>query len=345
MYKKFCIQILFFTIVILLVIGIITWIVDPFFQYHKPFIDIEFTNEIYQNAGIVKNFDYNTIITGSSMTENFKISWFENANKAEKLIKVPYSGGYSKNYDKIFEIAFETHNIKKVYLGLDNFYVFRTEPTETRTDLPEYLYDKNIFNDVQYLLNKDVLIENTMPNIKNYFQGKNVNEDLAYNWNEDFTFGKEEMLSNYNRPLKTQELPDNYYMINYKENLKNITKYIEEYPNTEFIIFFPPYSIIDWDTKQGNLEARIVVTKEVMKDLLEYKNVQLYYFQNIEEIITNLDNYKDYSHYNEEINYYMFESMCKTGKHKITKENYLSEIEKMYNIVLHYDFEAIFNSK
>lgn len=85
MYKKFCIQILFFTIVILLVIGIITWIVDPFFQY---------------------------------------------------------SGGYSKNYDKIFEIAFETHNIKKVYLGLDNFYVFRTEPTKTRTDLPEYLYDK-----------------------------------------------------------------------------------------------------------------------------------------------------------------------------------------------------------
>lgn len=345
MYKKFCIQILFFTIIILMLIAVTTWIVDPFFQYHKPFIDIEFINEIYQNAGIAKNFDYNTIITGSSMTENFKISWFENENQNEKVIKVPYSGGYSENYDKLFKIAFETHEIKKVYFGLDNFYVFIPEADETRTDFPEYLYDKNILNDIQYLLNKDVLLENTIPNIKNYFQHKTIDEDLAYNWNANFIFGKEEMLNEYIRPLKPQKLPNDYYMTNYEGNLNNITKYIEQYPNTEFTIFFPPYSIIDWDIQQGNLEARITVIKRAIEDLLKYENVQLFYFQNVEEIITNLDNYKDYSHYNEDINYYMFECMCKTGKHKINKENYLDEIKKMYNIVINYDYEAIFNNE
>lgn len=344
MYKKFCIQILSICIIILILIGTINLIVDPFFQYHKPLIDIQFTNEVYQNAGIAKNFDYNTIITGSSMTENFRISWFEQQNPDEKLIKVPYSGGYSKNYDKLFQIAFSTHDVKRVYLGLDNFYIFRTDPNATRSEVPEYLYDNNIFNDIQYLLNKDVLLEKTLPCIKNWLEGESVEEDLAYNWNQNFVFGEEEMLRNYTRPVKKQALPEDYYMLNYDENLKNLTKYIEKYPDTEFVIFFPPYSIIDWDIQQGNLEARIAVTKRIMEDLLKYENVQLFYFQNVEEIITNLDNYKDYSHYNENINYYMFECMCKTEKHKINKENYLDEIKKMYNIVINYDYEAIFNN-
>lgn len=48
------------------------------------------------------------------------------------------------------------------------------------------------------------------------------------------------------------------------------------------------------------------------------------------ETITNLD-------------YYMYAYMCKTGEHKITKENYLSEVEKMYNIVVKYDYKKLFS--
>lgn len=133
-------------------------------------------------------------------------------------------------------------------------------------------------------------------------------------------------------------------MTNYNENMKNVTKYIEKYPNTTFKIFFPPYSILDWDSaNQTNLiDDKIAVTKQVMQDLLQYENVEMYYFQNIEEIVTNLNNYKDYSHYNEEINYYIFECMCKTGNHRITEQNYLEEIEKMYNLAVNYDYDKIF---
>ena len=49
-------------------------IVDPFFHYHKPLdgFAYELANERYQNDGIVKHFSYDTVITGTSMTANFK---------------------------------------------------------------------------------------------------------------------------------------------------------------------------------------------------------------------------------------------------------------------------------
>ena len=44
----------------LLIMGTINVVIDPLFQYHKPWFGLEpvVTNERYQNAGIAKNFDF-----------------------------------------------------------------------------------------------------------------------------------------------------------------------------------------------------------------------------------------------------------------------------------------------
>ena len=54
--------------------------VDPFMHYHKPIISKFFyslDNQRSQNDGIIKYFDYDAIITGTSMIENFKTSEFD----------------------------------------------------------------------------------------------------------------------------------------------------------------------------------------------------------------------------------------------------------------------------
>jgi hypothetical protein len=56
----------------ILSIGGVNYIVDPFQQYRvKTFYPIAFTNQRYQNAGLSKNFEYDSLILGTSMTENF----------------------------------------------------------------------------------------------------------------------------------------------------------------------------------------------------------------------------------------------------------------------------------
>lgn len=281
------------------------------------------------------------------MVENFRVSWFEKEKPAEKVVKVPYSGGYSKDYDNVFKLAFSTHEIKTVYYGMDIFTILEHQAEETRFELPEYLYDNNLLNDVQYIFNKDIFYQYTIQNLENLIKNIHRDNDLAYNWNDVYKYGKEETLKTYIRPKKRENGYESTYIENYANNMRNITQYIEEYPETKFKIFIPPYSILYWDNaiRKGDLETQIKLSKKVINDLLKYENVEIYYFQNIEDIITNFDNYKDYTHYKEEINYYMFESMCITGEHQLTKENYINEINKMYDIAIHYDYDKIFENQ
>ena len=55
------------TLCILLVVAF-----DPFFQYHKPLPGLKavLTDKEYQCVGSLKNFDYDSVIAGSSVSEN-----------------------------------------------------------------------------------------------------------------------------------------------------------------------------------------------------------------------------------------------------------------------------------
>ena len=57
----------------------ITIFVDPLFHYHAPSKGLQYPlyDDVYMDDGIVRNFDYDSIIIGSSMAANFKASLFD----------------------------------------------------------------------------------------------------------------------------------------------------------------------------------------------------------------------------------------------------------------------------
>lgn len=62
--------------IFLAIIGRRVIMVDPFFHYHKPDTATYFyslDNERSQNDGIIKNFKYDAVITGTSLVENFRL--------------------------------------------------------------------------------------------------------------------------------------------------------------------------------------------------------------------------------------------------------------------------------
>ena len=81
-------------------------------------------------------------------------------------------------------------------------------------------------------------------------------------------------------------------------------------------MFFPPYSILYWYTRsaEGSLEAELRGEMYIMDTLLSYPNVSVYYFQNMYDFITDLDNYSDYTHYTHKMNDYMMECFADEGK-------------------------------
>ncbi|MCI8484254.1 MAG: hypothetical protein HFH41_07935 [Lachnospiraceae bacterium] len=154
----------------LAIIGKKVYDMDPFFHYHQPNTKEYFyvlDNQRSQNDGISKHFDYNALITGTSMTENFKTSEMD-AIFGTVSIKVPFSGGSFKEINDHLKAALE-HNpdLKIIIRGLDMDRFFDSSDA-MRFDLgtyPTYLYDKNPFNDVHYLFNRNIIFDRIYPMI------------------------------------------------------------------------------------------------------------------------------------------------------------------------------------
>ncbi len=94
MTSKKWIQSFFIILVLILILaGSIIVYLDPFFHYHAPLKGFyyEIDNERYQNDGIMKNFEYDALITVTSITENFKTSELDTLF-AVLSIKVSYWG-------------------------------------------------------------------------------------------------------------------------------------------------------------------------------------------------------------------------------------------------------------
>ena len=52
---------------------------DPFYQYHEPLPGLKavLTDKEYQCIGTLRTFDYDALIVGSSVCENYNDHWFD----------------------------------------------------------------------------------------------------------------------------------------------------------------------------------------------------------------------------------------------------------------------------
>lgn len=308
---------------------------DPFFQYHKPLKGLKavLTDKEYQCVGSLKTFDYDSVIAGSSVSENYNNGWFDQGFGC-KSIKAIRSYGATADLCYLLDIAFEHQELKYVFYNLDpSALVADAETTYELTGCPMYLYDDNYINDVEYWLNKGVLMEKIPYLIANSLIG-DYDENNSYNWAQWKEFNSDMILGLYIRKPSISEMkPENYYEDILRQNLDLLTSRISAHPETEFYVFVPPYSMLWWDNiyREGDTEAYLYNMEQAMKTLLSYKNVKMFYFQNDREIITNLENYMDILHFSPEINHYICESLIE-GKHRISPENYVQNIREMRDL-------------
>lgn len=81
--------------------------------------------------------------------------------------------------------------------------------------------------------------------------------------------------------------------------------------------------------------------KYMIEKILEVPNIELYSFFNNYELITNLDNYKDTTHYIAKINEQLLNWISKK-EYLLTKENYKEYIEKNLEFYSNYNYDEIF---
>ncbi|MDY2699823.1 MAG: hypothetical protein SOV61_09775 [Lachnospiraceae bacterium] len=99
----------------------------------------------------MRNFEYDSIITGSSMTANFMTSEADQTFNAN-FIKVPFFGGLYKEVNDNLLRAYNAYgkNIKYVIRSLDySCLVQDKDAYRDYVEYPTYLYNENPFDDVK----------------------------------------------------------------------------------------------------------------------------------------------------------------------------------------------------
>ena len=318
---------------ILLLLCVLAVVVfDPFFQYHKPLKGLKavLTDKEYQCVGSLKTFDYDAVIAGSSVSENYNNGWFDQGFGC-RSIKAIRSYGATADLCYLLDLAFAHQELKYVFYNLDpSALVADPQTTYELTGCPMYLYDDNYANDVRYWLNKGVLMEKIPYLIANSLMG-DYDENDSYNWAQWKEFNSDMILGLYIRKPSVSEMkPETYYEDVLRENLKILTDRIDAHPQTRFYVFVPPYSMLWWDNiyREGDTDAYLYNMEQAMETLLSRENVKLFYFQNDREIITNLENYMDILHFSPERNRYICDSLIK-GEHRVDKDNSERVIEEM----------------
>ncbi|MFZ9659134.1 MAG: hypothetical protein ACO29X_01110 [Arcobacteraceae bacterium] len=345
--KKFIYSIYILTFIFIACVAVFNFIIDPFQQYRQPTLYKTFYggNQRALNTGLSKHHDYQSIIIGSSMTENFLIS--KSNEIIPKPIKLSISGATSHEIFLMLNTAFGTgKKIDTILIGFDMYSLSGKVDRLSYGDnsLPMYLYDNDILNDFFYLANFDTLKESIQTPLLN--QQYNTDEprwkyENMYQWqhlSED-SFGKENVLEMYDDYKKSKKIiPLEYTFDNLKNSFEhNFISLVEKHPETKFIFFYPPYSMLafkQWE-EHKTLHNILKFKSYAFKRFSAFKNVRLYDFHNAFEITKDLDNYKDFSHYHQNINSWIIDQI-KENNYLITIANGDKKIEELQKEIISY---------
>ncbi len=318
--KGFLKKLIISTIILAFLVAGTVYIFDPFFHYHKSIKPLKavLTQAEYQVIGTLRNFEYDSLIAGSSMAENYNNKWFDETFDCTS-IKAVKPGANTSDLVYLLEAAYEEKEIKNIFYTLD-IAALTTSVHEhyVNEGMPLYLYNKNPLDDVKYLFNKHVLFEDIPYMIANSFIG-DYDEGDSFNWAKYKEFGT---LHYTPTEEKQENIAKNVYEYNVDINLTKLENLIKSHPETKFIFMVPPYSSLWWYESYmcGNLEQDFYALEEAFGRLLPLENVEIHYFQTMEEIVSDLTLYMDTIHYNEDVNKKLVD-LTSANEYKVNFEN------------------------
>ena len=224
-------------------------------------------------------------------------------------------------------------------------------PNRMRDDLgvfPDYLYDDNFFNDFRYIFSRAVYLSRVSgmrADARKGIAGITSFDDYS-NWMANFSFG---VNSIYKIPTvdlsfsgEPQHLSENEIKL-VRENVRqNLLSLPIAYPNTVFLYCVSPYSAAWWqmENESGGIYRYIEAQEIACEEMMKYDNIRLFSYANMIEMTSDLNNYKDTTHYGEWINslllQWMFENLG-----LLTADNYKEYLARQTEIYRNFDYQSL----
>lgn len=357
--KKFSITLLTLLIpMILIIVGMI--VIDPYFAYHKPINGIPYTLEedAYINAGVLKNFDYDSVIIGSSLAALMEPSIVDEKLGAN-TVKATISGASTRNGAFLMEYALNNKDICNIIYSLD-YNALLGDTKHLDRALPQYLYDKNPLNDLEYILNKDIWIDGVFT-----LYDKNRNTPLITDFDEAYGFDK---YVQFSRTSVVSNMPESFFSDNIDtsfteyscaedyidaisniepqpaviDNINdNIVPLLEGNPNVQFYIYMAPMPVLAWystiaDEGETGINQVCANLYYVFNELSKYDNCHLGFFYS-EDITHDIYRFCDLIHWDRNVGRYILNSLI-DGKNNVKPGLAAEKVYEFYEHIRNTDF-------
>ena len=307
------------TAALLTAVALLNGTVDPFQHYRlAPADQARFPRALqrYINPGLARNADYDFVITGSSLMENYHLPEVDKLCDA-KSINLATSAMAAFEQRKILEVALKHRAPRRVVMTLD-FNSFAPPPDaslpEIPDPLPQYLYDDNFLNDFRYLISGSVVMR-SLSMLRSIRVGNySTDANRAWSWEHEVAFSRARALKDIDPEhinKRFKQGPRNIERMRESFDI-NIAALIKQHPATQFNIVFPPYSIVVWAdfVQRSQLDVSLAFKRHVFDRVGSLPNARIFDMQWDGEIIQNLDLYADIYHFSPAINRRLMDAAC-----------------------------------
>lgn len=338
-YKHWLAKVAGFSIIALVILALFTRILDPFYFYDaKP--GVKMNNARFANPGLIKHYDYDTAIIGSSLIQNFEMDSFR-TTLGWKPLKITVGGLTPYEFATLYELTMENEGIERYIINVD-LKTFNSEHKFIESDkFPDYLYNSHGIDDVKYLWGYEVWTKFIPINLAlsaAVFSGFSLPTKFQYatdvdrieDWSLDFTFSEETVKKYYENNRSQQFLIANEDISDImKSNIDNYIRTFELRSGQEFIFLFPPYSALYWYDleSKGQLDQFLEYKQYMVNQLLEYENVRVIDAQDLSDTV-DLNNYIDTLHFSPEIQEDLVDYIA-DGSYDVSEDNIITKEERL----------------
>lgn len=281
------------------VLVVFNLVVDPLQFYKKADKPLFVKNQRIQIPGLLKNYDYDTLFIGTSLSENFSADrWYKKTGNT--ALNVTISGSSVTEQIAVIKKAIQEDKVKSIVWELNYRSFGGARPNLiSNAEFPHFLYEEHFLNTpLNYLLSFDTLILS----LKNLFGLGNDNLDQLNSWwgEHQQKFDGKFVVKHY-CSVKDQRQQKSWTVQEYTEILSSIKNDIlHSNPELRFVLFIPPMSYLNFEIER-EFESFNNFLAALKIELGGIKNVQFVNFVERDTWISDLTNYKDIEHYNLEI--------------------------------------------
>ncbi|MFQ5508396.1 MAG: hypothetical protein ACE5FN_03570 [Leptospirillia bacterium] len=327
-----------------LLIGAFVYAMDPF-QHYRP-STAYFYNMRYLSPGLAKHLDYDILVVGDSLTQNFRESVIQRTLGAPAL-NLSMQGSSLFEQATLIRHAATTGKLRTVLWGIHPWAASGGIERVSTKDFPRFLYDNNPFNDWEYIYNRNIL-ELSFSKLLHPPPPAAPELDRFNVWYNDKEMrpGRDRVLKKYHRPKRVnRRLSPDYAPGGLIASFNhNILSTVQGHPEVEFVIFVPPYSMLDYATELFaeplRMNAKMRFLAHAFEQLSDEPNVRLFFFSGVTSLTGNLDNYRDVRHYWMHINDWMLESIA-GNRFRLTPDNWQAVFSSFLQMVRDADIDTL----